>query len=120
MRAKLPAGYVSAWLITAAVVAFCANAALAGGHGKGHHRMPTFEEVDTNSDGVIVADELYAMQARRMAERAEAGGKMKHASKRPTFEDIDTDGNGEISPEEFAAHQAEYQSHRRGKKTAGL
>ena len=112
MKAKLPGGFLAAWLITAAVVLFCANAALAGGgghgkgHGKGHHGKPTFADVDTNGDGIIVAEELYAMQAKRMSARAEAGGKLKHAGKRPTFEDIDTDGNGEVSPEEFAAHQS--------------
>ena len=117
MKAKLPGGFLAAWVITAAVVLFCANAALAGGcgkgHGKGHHGRPTFAEVDSNSDGIIVADELYAMQAKRMSARAEAGGKLKHAGNRPTFEDIDTDGNGEVSPEEFARHQAEHCAKRR-------
>ena len=114
MKAKLPAGFLSAWLITAAVVTFCASTALAGHHGKGRG-MPTFDDVDSNADGVIVAEELYAMQAKRMSERQAAGGKMKRAGERPTFEDIDTDGNGEISPEEFATHQAEHGKHRHGK-----
>ena len=72
--------------------------------------MPAFEDVDTNADGVIVADELYAMQAKRMSERAAAGGKMKNAGNRPTFEDLDLDDDGKISEEEFAAHQAERRS----------
>ncbi len=116
MKAKLPGGFLVAWIITATVVLFCANAALAGGggHGKGHHGKPTFADVDTNSDGIIVADELYAMQAKRMSARAEAGGKMKHAGNRPSFEDIDTNGDGEVSPQEFAAHQSAHCGQRRG------
>ncbi len=116
MKAILPGGFLVAWIITATVVLFCANAALAGGggHGKGHHGKPTFADVDTNSDGIIVADELYAMQAKRMSARAEAGGKMKHAGNRPSFEDIDTNGDGEVSPQEFAAHQSGHCGRRRG------
>jgi len=108
MRAKLPSGLLAAWIITGVVVLLSANAAFACGshHGKGH-KIPTFAEVDANGDGVIVAEELQAMQARRMAERARAGGKMKHAGKHPGFESIDTDGNGEVTDDEFAAHQAE-------------
>jgi len=114
MKAKLLSGFIAAWIITSVVVVFFASAALAGEppRGKGH-RMPTFADVDSNADGVIVAEELYAMQAKRMAERAEAGGKMKHAGKRPGFEDIDVNGDGEVTPEEFAAHQAAHQSDRR-------
>ncbi len=120
MKARLSGGFVAAWVITAAVVLFCANAALAdcgrGHHGKGQGK-PAFTDVDTNGDGVIVSDELYAMQARRMAARAEAGGKMKRAGHRPTFEDIDTDGDGEITPDEFAAHQASRHGYRKGQQT---
>ncbi len=118
MKARLSGGFVAAWVITAAVVLFCTNAALACGCGQGKGPgKPAFADVDTNSDGVIVADELYAMQAKRMAARAEAGGKMKRAGDRPTFEDIDTDGDGEVSPEEFAAHQAGHCRHHRADKT---
>ena len=114
MKAKFPGGFLAAWITTVAVVLFCANAALACGNGKGQGK-PAFADVDTNADGVIVADELYAMQAKRMSARAEAGGKLKHAGKRPAFEDIDTNGDGEVSPEEFAAHQAEHCGRHRGK-----
>lgn len=108
MKAKLPSGFLAAWIITSVVVVLSANAAFACGprHGKGH-KMPTFAEVDANGDGVIVAEELHAMQAKRMAERAEAGGKMKHAGKHCRFESIDTDGDSEVTEDEFSAHQAE-------------
>ena len=113
MKAKLPSGFLAAWIITSVVVVLGANAAFASPppHGKGH-KMPTFAEVDTNGDGVIVAEELSAMQAKRMAERAREGGKMKHAGKHPGFETIDTDGNGEVTEAEFAAHQAERKQQR--------
>ena len=75
-------------------------------HGM-RHKMPAFEDVDTNADGSIVAEELYAMQAKRMAERAKEGGKMRNAANRCTFEEIDTDADGKVSPDEFAAHHAE-------------
>ena len=111
MKAKLPAGFLAAWITTTVIVVFCANAAFAEGphHGKGHHGkgMPAFEDVDTNADGVIVADELYAMQAKRMSEQAQDGRKLKHAGDRCVFEDVDTDGDGEVSEEEFAAHNAD-------------
>jgi len=108
MKAKLPSGFLAAWITTTVIVVFCANAAFAEGshHGKGH-KMPAFEDVDTNSDGVIVSDELYAMQAKRMSERAQEGRKLKHAGDRCMFEDVDTDGDGKVSEEEFAAHHAE-------------
>ena len=118
MKAKLPSGFLAAWITTTLIVMFCANAAFAEGprHGKGHHGMPSFEDVDSNADGVIVADELYAMQAKRMSERAQEGRKLKHAGDRCMFEDVDTDGDGEVSEEEFAAHHAE-RKHHRGKKS---
>ena len=115
MKAKLPSGFLAAWITTTVIVVFCANAALAKGPHHGKH-MPTFEDVDANSDGVIVADELYAMQARRMSERAQEGCKLKHAGDRCMFEDVDTDGDGKVSEEEFAAHHAERMK-KRGKKS---
>ena len=71
------------------------------------HKMPAFEDVDTNADGSIVAEEFYAMQAKRMAERAKEGVKMRNAANRCTFEEIDTDADGKVSPDEFALHHAE-------------
>ncbi len=116
MKAKLPSGFLAAWITTTVIVVFCANAAFAEGHHHGkHHAPPAFEDVDTNADGVIVADELYAMQAKRMSERAQEGRKLKHAGKRCMFEDVDADGDGEVSEEEFAAHHAERKQHH-GKK----
>ena len=93
-----------------------AGAAAAEGpqHGKGKHRiMPTFAEVDANSDGFIVAEELYQMHGKRMAARAAEGRKLKNAGKGPDFEKIDLDGDGKLTPEEFAAHQAECRNAKR-------
>ncbi len=114
MKAKLPSGFLAAWITTTVIVVFCANAAFAEGHRK-HHAPPAFEDVDTNADGVIVADELYAMQAKRMSERAQEGRKLKHAGDRCMFEDVDADGDGEVSEAEFTAHHAERKQHH-GKK----
>jgi len=105
------------YLALAAAVCLFAGTALAE-EGEQHrhgmrHKMPAFEDVDTNADGSIVAEELYAMQAKRMAERAKEGGKMKNAANRCKFEDIDTDADGKVSPDEFAAHHAE-RRHRHG------
>ena len=83
------------------------------GSGKRHHNMPTFADVDTDGDGMISADELGAMHATRMAERAKEGGKLKHAGQACTFESIDTDADGKVSPEEFAAHHEEMRQHHR-------
>ena len=81
--------------------------------GRGNN-MPTFSDIDLNSDGAIVADELYRMRGKRMAERAAQGGKLRNAANAPSFEDIDTDSDGKVSPDEFSAHQAE-QMARHGK-----
>jgi len=83
------------------------------GRGMGHN-MPAFADVDANGDGSIVAEELYAMRARHMAERAKQGGQLRNAGNAPTFEAIDKDGDGKVSPEEFAAHQAEMREQHRG------
>lgn len=74
--------------------------------GKGHN-PPTFAEVDANSDGFIVQEELYQMHGKRMAARAAEGRKLKNTGKGPNFEKIDQDGDGKLTREEFAAHQAE-------------
>lgn len=102
---------LSHYLAIAAAAGLLAGAASAE-EGEEHrhgmrHKMPAFEEVDTNADGSIVAEELYAMQAKRMAERAREGGKMRNAANRCTFEEIDADADGKVSPDEFAAHHAE-------------
>ena len=105
------------YLALAAAASMLAGTAIAE-EGEQHrhgmrHKMPTFEEVDTNSDGSIVAEELYAMQAKRMAERAKEGGKMKNAANRCTFEEVDKNADGKVTPDEFAAHHAE-RRHRHG------
>ena len=85
-------------------------------HEKGRHAehdMPTFAEVDANADGFIVADELYLMHGKRMADRAAEGRKLRKAAKGPDFEKIDVDGDGKLTPEEFAAHQAQCRHARR-------
>lgn len=52
--------------------------------GDGHHpRMPAFEEMDTNGDGSITAEELTAKRAERAAQ-------------------VDADGDGKLSAEELA------------------
>ena len=82
--------------------------------GHRHHEMPAFADVDADSDGMISADELAAVHAKHMAERAKEGRKMKNAGKACAFENIDTDADGKVSPEEFAAHHAEMmERHRR-------
>ena len=94
-------------LLTAAATIALATSAFAQESPKRMGRnMPAFSDVDLNGDGTIVAEELYQMRAKRMAERAADGGKLKNAANAPSFEDIDTDGNGEVSPDEFTAHQA--------------
>ena len=82
-------------------------------HDKRHHNMPTFADVDADGDGMISADELGAMHAKRMAERAKQGGKLQHAGKACKFEEIDADADGKVSPDEFAAHHEEMRQHRR-------
>lgn len=81
-------------------------------HGKPHHNMPSFADVDADGDGTISADELGAMHAKRMAEQAQQGGKLKHAGQACKFEEIDADSDGKVSPDELAAHHAEEHRHR--------
>jgi hypothetical protein len=104
-------------LFLLAAASLFATGAIADHHGgkapgEGRHNMPTFEEVDADGDGAISAEELTAMHAARMAERAKEGGKMKHAGQGCAFDNIDTDADGKVTPEEFAAHQAEMRQKR--------
>ena len=105
-------------LLVAAVTVVAGASAFAQQSQKGMGKnMPTFSEVDLNGDGTIVAEELYQMRGKRMAERAANGGKLQNAANAPSFEDIDADGNGEVSPAEFTAHQADQMAkHRKGEQ----
>ena len=93
---------------TVAAVLLFSTSAMANHHGKhGKHQMPSYSELDTNTDGGVTSEEFYAFRAKHMAARAEAGGKMKNAKNAPSFEDLDLDGDGNLSAEEFAEHQAQ-------------
>ncbi len=111
-RARILNGFAILVVAAAMTLSFAANAGSHHGdkhHGKGKHKRhkpPTFAEVDANSDGFIVAEELYQMHGKRMAARAAEGRKLKNA-RTPDFEKIDQDGDGKLTAEEFAAHQAE-------------
>ena len=63
MKAKLPSGFLAAWITTTVIVVFCANAAFAEGpHHGTRHKMPSFEDVDTNKDGEISKEEAAAIE----------------------------------------------------------
>jgi EF hand len=99
---------IAALYLVAAITFAGAAPAFAQDTQKGRgNNMPTFSDIDLNSDGAIVAEELYQMRGKRMAERAAKGGKLRNAANAPSFEDIDTDSDGKVSPDEFSAYQAE-------------
>ncbi len=94
MKSKM---MISAVVIAALGVTAVAASAKEGGkmrHMRG--QMPSFEQLDTNGDGFITAEELQA----RAAER---------------FSGIDANGDGVITKEELAAH-AEAQGNSRMSK----
>lgn len=74
-----------------------------GNDGKGRHHGPRFDfdQVDTNSDGKITAEEMQAYQAAR-------------------FADVDTDGDGKISSEELSAHVEEGRMERAEKRIESM
>ena len=82
------------------------------GMGRGRN-MPSFEDFDSNKDGVLLKDEFYDARAKRMYDRAEQGYRLKRAVDAATFEEIDTNGDMKISKEEFEAHQADCMYKRR-------
>ena len=66
----------------------------------------TFQQLDTNGDGVVTEQELATARAERMAQRAAQGAPMRGAANAPAFSDLDLNGDGRLSPDEFAAHRA--------------
>ena len=71
-------------LLLASVGIVGAANAFGGGSRGGSGEMPTFEEMDTNGDGVVTAEELAAVGEARFAE-------------------MDADGDGVLSVEEITA-----------------
>jgi Ca2+-binding EF-hand superfamily protein len=67
--------------------------------------MPSFNEFDTNGDGVITQVEFDNSRQKRMQEKSEEGRLLRNAANAPSFEDIDLDGNGNIDQKEFKIHQ---------------
>ena len=68
-----------------------------GHHARGgmEREMPTFAELDANSDGQITIEDIAARQAAR-------------------FGEVDTNGDGTVSKEEFIAHAQAQSAERAG------
>ncbi|WP_372882368.1 EF-hand domain-containing protein [Psychromonas sp.] len=94
------------------------------GHKGKHKNRPTFEQLDANSDGMLVKEEvrgrllanfaqvdtdangsLSADEFNSRVKMGKQGHKGKHKN-RPTFEQLDTNADGSISAEEFNAAKA--------------
>lgn len=56
------------------------------------HQRPSFESIDTNSDGEVNFEEF-------------SSHKIPHGDPQTIFDSIDTDSNGIISNEEFTNHK---------------
>ncbi|MBU2925944.1 EF-hand domain-containing protein [Colwellia sp. 4_MG-2023] len=62
---------------------------------------PTFESIDSNSDGDIDFDEFSSQE-------------LPHGDHQTVFDEIDTDNNGVISNEEFTNHKPPRPQNRKG------
>lgn len=72
--------------------------------GRGYD-MPTFEEFDLNSDGVITKDELEKARELRALQRSKEGRRLQGKRFNYDFSEIDLNSDGVITKEEFKAHQ---------------
>lgn len=106
---------IVALVVLASVVATC-GLAKGDGYGKqadkqqqfSNQNIPTFEERDTDNDGIITQSEFDAFKEARMLKNAEAGKQLKNAGNSPQFSDVDTNNDGKITKDEFQSSQ---QSH---------
>lgn len=87
---------VLALALTGTALASAANAMPGGKRGGPDMEPPSFEELDTNGDGVVTLEELEALGAARFAE-------------------MDTDGDGSISADEMLAAMQERAAERMAK-----
>lgn len=98
-------------------ILFATNGLAKGdGYGKGGNKqqpvsqnMPTFQERDSNGDGVITQAEFDSFKEARMLKNAEAGKQLRNAGNSPQFADIDVNSDGKITKDELLSAQ---QSHK--------
>ncbi|MEP2784539.1 MAG: EF-hand domain-containing protein [Pseudoruegeria sp.] len=83
-RTQLIAGVAALAVVATTMAGATVAEAKKGPRHHGKEAM-TFEQMDTNGDGIITAEDLVAKQAER-------------------FATLDADGNGEVSAEELIAH----------------
>lgn len=76
---------------------------------------PTFEEYDTDKNGIVTEQEFDALKTQRMTQRAEEGMQMRNAGNAPMFSDFDKNGDGEITKEELRLMQQEKMQNNMGK-----
>jgi Ca2+-binding EF-hand superfamily protein len=76
------------------------------------NNAPTFEEYDSNQNGVVTQDEFDNLKTKRMTQRAEEGMPMRNAGNSPEFSDFDKDGDGQITKEELRIMQQERMNNR--------
>lgn len=68
--------------------------------------MPTFEDIDTDNNGLISRTEMSIFKKQRIESRVEGGYQMKNMSQAYSFDTIDTNQNDAIDPQEFRQHQS--------------
>jgi hypothetical protein len=65
----------------------------------------SFEEYDTNHDGIVSESEFNDLRAKRMDSKAAQGLRMKNAAYAPTFESFDTNGDKQLTKTELLEGQ---------------
>lgn len=79
-------------------------------------RLQKFQELDTNSDGVLSEEELVAGREARKEQREERRAERRSERRGQVIEALDTDGDGSISYEEYSA-APDKRTERRGERS---
>lgn len=82
--------------------------------------QPTFEEYDSDKNGIVTMEEFDNLKMKRMTQRAEEGMPMRNAGNSPVFSDFDKDGDGKLTKEELLLMQQERMNNRQQNMGKGM
>ena len=76
----------------------------------------SFEDYDSDHNGVVTESEFYKLREKRMNLKAEQGMPMRNAGNAPTFEQFDTNGDKQLTKMELLEGQMKNMSERKSQK----